>query len=37
MSDIENNEYYVQYIKKIKIPIFYIKNEFIKKIKNKKI
>ena len=37
MSDIENNEYYVQYINKIKIPIFYIKNEFIKKIKNKKI
>ena len=36
MSDIENNEYYVQYINKIKIPIF-IKNEFIKKIKNKKI
>ena len=35
MSDIENNEYYVQYINKTEeVPIFYIKKEFIKKIKN---
>ena len=31
MSDIKNNEYYVQYINKIKIPIFYIKMNLLKK------